>query len=125
MFVRRKVLPIKPELSAKWPGQVLDEGFTPFPKRLLRCLDKVFVGPKAIDHLRVVLAVVDYARRDMTRLPSYEFLAFNAGMQIDEFRKCINEIRSMNWISLSGTEDATRIGIEGLARRIEELTPEE
>ena len=70
-----------PDTAAhKWSLEVLEEGFVPFPKKLIRCLAEMFGGPDGIDQLRVLLAVIDYRRPDLVRPPSLEYLSFNAGM---------------------------------------------
>jgi len=71
---------------AKWSEPVLEEGFIPFPKKLLRCLPAVFTGPNVAEDLAVVLAVVDYKRPNLSRLPSLGYLAFLAGMEPEEFQ---------------------------------------
>lgn len=123
-FFRRKVGEVPAVLAAKWPGRSLDEGFTPFPKRLTRCMDHLFVGASAINHLRIVLAIVDYTRPDMTRPPSYEFLSFTAGMSIDKFKEGVEAMAQKGWLEVRGPDEAVSIGINGLVRKIEELTDE-
>ena len=73
------------------------------------------------------MAIADYARPNMTRLPSFIYLAFTAGMPVEEFRKGITEIQNKGWITIRGSEDGATIGLDGLVRLIEKLTadPEE
>lgn len=123
-FLRRKIGEIPAVLQSKWPGRTLDEGFTPFPKRLLRCMDKLFVGEKAVNWLRIILSITDYLRPQMTRLPSIEFLAFTAGMTVAEFKTGMNEMAELGWVSFSGSDEAVNIKIDGLNKKIQDLTAE-
>lgn len=114
-----------PVLRAKWPGRALDEGFVPFPKRLIRALGKLFVGPTAIDELRVILAVVDYNRPNLTPPASVGFLAFNAGMTSDEVETHLKAMAERGWIVARRQDDRVIVQIDGLIRKLEELTDEE
>src|SRR4051794_37541617 len=80
-------------IRAKWPMEILDEGFTPFPKRLLRCLDEVLGRSDAVDDLRVVLALADYQRPDETPPARTEMLAAIAGMTAERFSERLSELQ--------------------------------
>lgn len=123
-FVRKKIA-IAGNLQVKWPGNTLDEGFTPFPKRLTRCMGKLFVGESAIDDLRVVLSIVDFTRPDQLRQPSYTFLAFVAGMNVPKFKERVESMREKGWLHIAGTDEAVEITIDGLVQEIAKLTNEE
>ena len=118
-FEHRKIENIPPLVAYKWSPQVVDEGFIPFPKRLNRCLSRVFVEVKDI---QVILAVVDYARPQASRPPSYDFLAFIAGMDVPEFKDRIGRMEKRGWVKTAGSDDAIRIKIDGLLDEIEKLT---
>lgn len=114
MLQRQKIEPNRlPEvLVAKWGSAVLCEGFTPLPKRLLRCLPLVFRGQHALEHLAVILAVVDYRRPNLQRPPSVDFLAFIAGMPPKRLKKRLGELKTKGWITMDGTDDALDVNIE-------------
>jgi len=123
-FTRSKLPEIPGNLKAKWPGQTLDEGFTPFPKRLIRCLGQLFVGESAVNELRIILAIVDYARPNVSRPPSLEYLAFTAGLSPEEFKAGLKVMQERQWIKVTGTEEAVSVQIDGLTKEIEKLTAE-
>jgi hypothetical protein len=119
MFERRKVDNIPTIVEFKWSPEVVDEGYIPFPKRLVRCLPGVFSD---VRDLQVVLAVVDYARPNLTRPPSYEYLAFIAGMDVITFKERIRDLERRGWITTSGPDEAVSIKIDGILKYIELLT---
>lgn len=123
-FLRRKIGDIPAVIQEKWPGRTCDEGYTPFPKRLIRCMDRIFVGEHAIRWLRIILAITDYIRPNMTRLPSIEFLAFTAGMTAEDLKAGIYEMAKLSWLSVSGSDEAVNIKIDGLVKLIEQFTEE-
>ena len=121
-FERRKVQNLPPAVVYKWSEDVLDEGFIPFPKRLLRCLPRLFSQQGCIGDLQVILAIVDYARPNLSRPPSYDYLAFNAGMTVPIFKDHVQEMEKRGWIAASGPDDAVTITIDGLLDKIVRLT---
>ena len=127
MFERRKIDPARlPHAAvAKWSQTVLDEGFVPLPKRMLRCLSALFEGSPAISQLATVLAIVDYKRPALSRPPSVEFLAFTAGMDVATFKRNVDELQSRGWVTASGSEPAFDVEIEGLIQEILERTRDE
>ncbi len=112
-------------LRHKWPGGVLNEGFVPVPKRLLRCLPQIILGEGALEKLQVILAVVDYERPNLPRPPALAYLAFNAGLEPEEFRAKLKELGDEGLLEFSGPDDAMAIDYKGLITRIQQLTPEE
>lgn len=121
-FDRRRVRNVPDVVLFKWSREVLDEGFIPFPKRLLRCLPRLFSEQGSIGDLQVILAVVDYARPNLTRAPSYDYLAFNAGMTVPVFKDHVAEMQRRGWIEASGPDDAVTIKMHGLLDAIVRLS---
>jgi hypothetical protein len=121
-FERRRVQNLPTVVVFKWSEPVLDEGYIPFPKRLLRCLPRLFSQQGSVGDLQVVLAIVDYARPNLTRPPSYDYLAFNAGMTVPVFKDHVEEMEKRGWLTASGPDDAVVIRIDGLLRAIVRLT---
>ena len=84
MFYRKEQI-VPDKYLPKWSTSVLREGFVPFPKRMLRCVNKLFTGPDAVLQLQVVLAIAD-AKRIQPYWPStLGFIAFNTGLSENEF----------------------------------------
>jgi hypothetical protein len=128
-FERRKIDPARiPEvIAAKWSDVVIDEGFTPFPKRLLRTLSKVFPDGAHWEELQVILALVDYLRPGLTRGPSLDFLAFTAGLERERFKSVLQTLKRRGWVKLEGPEEALHLSLdslEGFLKRIEEESEE-
>jgi hypothetical protein len=126
-FVRRKVTAgtLKPVLTVKWSAAVLDEGYIVYPKRLLRAASRVFAGEHAVEHLTVVLALVDYLRPDMIRPPSVGFLAFSAGMEVERFQMRLDELVEAGLVKVLGNRDALKYTLEGLQQAILENSGED
>lgn len=103
---------------AKWPREVLDEGFCPFPKRLIRTVHQILRGPEAMELLAVVLSVVDYKRPGADRLPSLGYLAFTAGLDPETFKTQLNKLVSLELLEVRGDDQALDITMFGLARAI-------
>lgn len=112
-------------IEAKWSRIVLDEGFVPFPKRLLRVLPQLFSGQHAIEDLAVVLAIVDYRRPELYRGPSVDFLAFNAGMTKEMFLERVESLDERGLLVKGGSDDDLNIDIAGLETSIVQYTPDE
>lgn len=102
----------------KWRETILDEGYVPFPKRLIRSLSKVFVGPHGLDDLAVVLAIVDYRRPNLVRPPSVEYLSCISGLTIEKFKERIIDLQRRGYVVASGSDDAVRIEIDGVLSAI-------
>jgi hypothetical protein len=121
-FERRKVDNVPPIITYKWSAAVVDEGYIPFPKRLLRCLSHLLID---LRDLQVILAIVDYSRPNLSRPPSYDYLAFNAGMTVPEFKQRVQHLVQRGWLTVSGSDEAVRITMENLIREIERLTEDQ
>src|SRR5438874_2069295 len=95
MLNRRKfnVKDFPPSIRAKWPVGMLDEGFTPFPKRFLRCLGELFGESDALDDVRVLTALADYQRAEETPPARIEMLAAIAGLPPARFCDRLNELK--------------------------------
>ena len=115
-FERRKIEPTKipPVIAAKWSDVIIDEGFTPFPKRLVRTLSKVFPAEAKWEELQVILALVDSLRPGLTRGPSMDFLAFTAGLEKDRFKSVLQALEQRGWIKLEGPEEALNLNLDSL-----------
>ena len=110
----------------KWPSDVLEEGFTPFPKRLTRCLGRVICAPLGMDHLAVVLAIVDFRRANLKMNPSIDFLAFKAGLADSRFKDCLNELAQQQLIRFATDQGGGLVvNLDGLASRIRQETETE
>jgi hypothetical protein len=106
----------------KWSPGVLDEGYVPFPKKLLRCLPRLFSGPDCAEELAVILAVVDFKRPNQARLPSLAFLAFLAGLDEKRFEAALNRLQEKSYLQISGDADGLDINLGNLFKRIEDET---
>lgn len=89
-----------PAVRTKWKADILDKDFVPFPTRMLRCLNQVFVGETAMEQLMVVLAVVDHRRPNVPRQATREYPAILAGMPVERFngilcRACFGDPRDL------------------------------
>jgi hypothetical protein len=116
---------ITPLLRHKWPGGALDEGFVPFPKRLLRCTGRVFSGKNRLGQLRVVLAIVDNARPDLKWLPNVRYLAFATGMSRARVVQCLDELAARKLLTWEETPEGLKIDYAPLVRRIVRLTEDD
>ena len=116
---------MKPVLTAKWSGPVLDQGYVAFPKRLLRAAPKIFQGEHAIEQLAVALSLVDYIRPEINRPPSVGFLAFTAGMDSDRFLERLRELADAGQVTWMGNREALKYTLEGLQQAVLENSGEE
>lgn len=109
----------------KWSAATLNEGFVPLPKKLLRCMPKVFKGPEAMERFALVMAVADYRRPNLTRGPSRDYLAFISGLSPQRVTELLEDLRSDRLISYSFKgPDELEIDMGGLLTRILSLTAE-
>ena len=109
---------LPPAVLTKWSGEVLREGFVPFPKRLLRCLPKVLAVSEPLHALAVVLAIVDFQRPDLTREPSLEFLAFVSGLPIEKFSALLDELVERGLIERHEGAEGVVVRYHGLQQAI-------
>jgi hypothetical protein len=125
LFKRQKVDKIPEAAIAKWSQAVIEEGFIPFPKRFLRVLSGVFKSEE-MKLLQALLAIVDFRRAKQAYPPSRDYLAFIAGLPDDEFGGLLRDLKSRGLIEVAMESDEWIVAdIQGLLRRIIELTPEE
>jgi hypothetical protein len=118
---------LKPNILAKWPVELLGEGFVPFPKKLLRTLGVLFENSREIDELVVLLAAVDYKRDNFDNRPSVEYLAFTAGIPARRFREALSRLKKKAWVEIDvePADDTIDITIVGLSRKIISLLRED
>lgn len=62
-----------------------------------------------MNQLQALLAIVDFRREQLSRLPSINFLAFIAGMETDEFRCAIHTLEKAGKVRISGSDEALDI----------------
>ncbi len=116
-------------MTAKWESKTLDEGFIPFPKRLLRCQHLIFSGEKGVEELAVVLAIVDFKRPNLLRQPSLSYLAFLSGLSVEVFKERLQELIERGLVSsdkelkeLDDYADEVALELHGLESKIRTLT---
>lgn len=127
-FERSKldVAKITPLLKHKWSEKLLNEGYVPFPKRLLRCAGKIFAGSSRLGELRVVLALADYARPDFKRSPTLAYLAYATGMTKKRVERCLASLRKRKLLKISELGSGTmEIDYLPLLKRAEALTEDD
>lgn len=125
MFHRKKVENLPEAVVHKWSPSIAEEGFVPFPKRLLRCLGQVFDDPQ-MQLLQAVLAVVDYRRPKLVHPPSRDYLAFISGLAPQRFADCMAELKRRGLVEIElDHEDAMLVTIHGLLQKVEALTPDQ
>jgi len=114
---------LPPQILHKWSATVLSEGFVPFPKKLLRCVHRLFEGPDPMKDLAVVLAIVDFSREKLVRQPSLAFLSFIAGLSEEDVKASLERLKAKSYIQVSGDSiTGLDIKIGGLLAMIESLT---
>ena len=121
-FRRQRVINVPETVAVKWSREVVNEGFVPFPKRLLRCVTSLLDGEDPLGELAVLLAIVDYRRPGLTRGPSLAFLAFVANMPVEKFRERLHRLEGKSLITVAGTDDDLKVDLKPLLERIVELT---
>jgi hypothetical protein len=125
-FKRKKVQkPFPDSIQAKWSTDMLNEGFVPFPKRLMRCLPSVFEPSHIAEDLALVLAIADYRRVDLMRQPSIRYLAWNAGLSTERFVERLDALEEQGLVKRRGPDEEIEISLRGLEERVKELTPDE
>ena len=102
----------------KWSAESLSEGFVPFPKKLIRCLHRLFPGEDAMSQLQALLAIVDFKRPNLTRAPSLSYLAFLAGLTESDFEDALRALEARNYVRTSGDNNGLTISLEGLLSAI-------
>ena len=111
----------------KWSAKVLDEGFVPFPKKLVRSLPQLYPGVEAIEEMSVLLAIVDFKRPNLTRFPSREYLSFLAGMSVETFNAALERLQKRGLIDVTvyDRDGGLDISLDGLLQKVETVTQPE
>ena len=68
--------------------------------------------------LQVLLAVVDFKRPNLSRYPSAAYLAFVAGLSVDEFDETLKRLEEKGYVRVSGDNNGLDISIAGLLSAI-------
>src|SRR5262249_22754814 len=126
-FKRKTVNPqtLGPNVTEKWSPGILNEGFVPFPKKLIRSGWKLFDGEESMKDLAVILAVVDFKRPNMKSPPSVDYLAFTAGLSPMEFWKRLDALQERGFVTVEGGLGGLTVNIDGLIKKVEEVTGHE
>ena len=98
----------------KWPDDLLLEGFVPFPKRLLRSLPRLFPRSPEVDELALLLASVDYKRRNVSRQPSMEYLAFLSGLDLARADAALQRLKEKGYATALVGDGEVQIELDGL-----------
>lgn len=77
-----------------------------------------FLAKDGLDHLAAVLAIVDYKRPNLTRLPSLDYLAFTAGLSADKFRTFLEALGRRKLVTTAGTDEELEVRLDGLLEEI-------
>jgi hypothetical protein len=109
----------------KWGDDVLDEGFVPYPKRLLRTARLVFRGKLRLTQLSAFLAIIDFKRENQSRYPSLDYLAHLAGISRSRFRLCLKKFEKRGWVKVKGNEAAINVDCGPLIEKICEVSDNE
>jgi hypothetical protein len=120
-FFRPKVT-VPDSLTAKWSSKILEEGFVPFPKKLLRCMRELFAGAEGFAELAVLLGVADYKRPSLSRPPSREYLAFLVNMPVDEFNAVLDRLEKRGFCKVTDHPLGVEVDMEGFFKELEEKT---
>lgn len=75
-----------------------------------------------MQELSVLLAIVDYKRPNLTRLPSLAYLAFLAGLDGDQFKAALDRLASKGYVRFTGDFEAMEISLIGILEAIERGT---
>lgn len=110
-------------MRAKWPDDLLSEGFVPFPKRILRVLRLLFEGVEEIEEIAVLLAVIDYKRPNQMRQPTMATLAYNAGLPLGDFKDALSRLKHRGWVAIDfePKNETVEIGVKGFCAAAREL----
>jgi hypothetical protein len=108
---------------AKWPEDVLAEGYVPFPKKLLRNLTRLFDGAHAMEDLAVILALVDYRRRNLSRDPSVQYVSFMSGLTRKEVDDTLKRLKKRKWVTVGrpAEDGGIAVGLTGFTTAIQEV----
>ena len=81
-------------------------------------MSQFLAGPQAVEELAVVLAIVDFRRPNVTRLPSLSYLAFVAGLDEPEFKEALTRLQQKGLIRVQGTLEGLDVRLDGLLDEI-------
>jgi len=113
-------------IQAKWPGVLLEEGFVPFPKKVLRCIHQILEGKDALELLCVILAIADFKRAPhrgaKMRAPSAKYLAFIAGLPEEKFISLLKKLEDKKLVQVRTVQGRLDISLEGLIVEVEKRT---
>ena len=113
-------------LTFKWGGKrILDEGFVAVPKRFLRCMRTALGGKKPLTDLRLILAIVDFARPDSDALPTIGILSSISGLDQEVVGERLKDLKTRGLINYFHKDGGLRIEIGGLTSEVLRLTGDE
>lgn len=122
-FFRPRISNFPAAIVKKWNRDLLIEGFVPFPKRLLRCLHRLFAGENGLQELQVVLAWADYQRPSVVQPPSIEYLAFIAGLTVGQVDSALSSLQDRGLIAVERQANWVVVKTEPLFAVVESLAP--
>jgi len=121
-FYRPLVRNIPTQALEKWSFGALSEGFVPFPKKLLRCLHRLYPDVEAMKDIAALLAIVDFKRAQQPRAPSPDYLAFIAGLERSEFETALQRLENKGYVKVTRNADSIDVALGGLLDAIERET---
>lgn len=116
---------MSPAVLAKWPENLLREGFIPFPKRVLRALSHLYPNDRAMEELVVLLAAADFRRPNLKQQPSLEFLTFISGLEPERFRAALDRLANKSFVEPEGSKEALEINSTKFFDKVREATAAE
>lgn len=125
-FKRKQVDPKKlhAAIQYKWKGQVLEEGVVPLSKMTLRTLSDLFVGSRGVQQLQVMLAIIDYRNVHNPYPPTWEFLQFISGLDVETVRARVQELEDLGYVGAHPIRDRVDFEIEGFLEAVKKKTAE-
>jgi hypothetical protein len=119
-FFRRRVMVghLPDVIRHKWGDSTLQEGVTSMPKQLVRTLSSLFGSDGGIEQLQVALTLVDYRRPGSDRYPTIEFLAYLAGLPEARFRRRLDELVGLGYVSYRKVRNVIEFDVAGLLSAI-------
>ena len=124
-FYRPLVTNLPPAVLAKWPEDLLEEGFVPFPKKLLRGMPEIWGNSAAVSELAIILATIDFKRADHWELPSREYLAFLSGLKRPRFDSAYRRLKEKKFIKTKIKNERLDINLEGFFDAVREHVEED
>jgi hypothetical protein len=113
-------------VRAKWPDSLLIEGFVPFPKKLLRVMPRLLTAQHGVEDLALILSLVDYKRRNLSRNPTVAYIGYVAGLAEDTARAGLERLKKRKWIQVDApdSEGGIKFRLEGFTKVVESLAEE-